>query len=168
MLQKSFDVKSSDYDDLSFKFEALIDELEQTKIELGQHRSLCESTQQELDKSQLELDKSQSELVDMHEKLGWTESQLEIKVAELVDCNAQIAALNEEVTRQQTEIEGQAQKINEFNAKQYPQKCASLTTQIDALKRHTQQIEGRVEMMEKERRALRMALRNEIEYLRTA
>ena len=58
--------------------------------------------------------------------------------------------------------------IAEFNAQQYPQKCESLNAQINTMARHTQQIEGRIEAMEKERRALRMALRNEIEYLRTA
>ena len=56
----------------------------------------------------------------------------------------------------------------QFTSKKYPERCASLQEQLLSMTRHAQSVEHKVDGLEKERRALRMALVNEIEYLRTA
>ena len=129
--------------------------------ELDENRS-------ELTQSQTDLTKCQAELLDTHELLDTRESELEISRNDLAQRDERLSGLEKELSDNRDVLLSREQEIAEFNSHKYPERCASLQEQLHTLSSHAQLIERKVDGLEKERRALRMALLNEIDYLRTA
>ena len=73
-----------------------------------------------------------------------------------------------DIAEKKSILEAQDSVITEFKSHHYPERCSSLQEQLINMSRHAQSVEHRVEAMEKERKVLRMAIANEIEFLRSA
>ena len=121
-----------------------------------------------MEQTQSEFDKCQAELLETHERLGTALTQLDMSKSDLSEREDRLQTLCQKLDDVQIALENKTKELSALQALNYPAQCATLKHQLDTLTHHTQTIEQRVETMEKERCALRMALRNQIEYLRTA
>ena len=163
-LAQTYEAKAN----LEAAHQALSERLLDTDSELEQCRHALSISQTDLEQCQGMLDKCQSELLDTHETLSMRVTELELSRQELSECKASLASQAAEISAKDEEIQAQKQEIFEFHAQKYPERCVSLQEQLLAMTRHAQTFEQRIDGMEKERRSLRLALLNEIEYLRSA
>ena len=146
----------------------LQDRLDDTTIELEQTKNALDISQNDLDKCREELDKCQTDLLNSQEHLSEKETELEMSKTDLSERDEQIAANLAEIAEKNKEIAAREEEIFQFKSQKYPERCTSLQEQLLSMSRNAQFLEKRTEGMEKERHALRMALLNEIEYLRSA
>jgi chromosome segregation ATPase len=160
--------KCEEMSQLEHAYKLLNEQFIDTQADLEQYRHAITLNQSDLEHCQNELDKCQTELLDTRELLSMRETELELSRQEFSECQTQLAQNAAEIALKDAEIQSKAQEIFDFQAQKYPERCTSLQEQLLTMTRHAQTYEQRIDGMEKERRSLRLALLNEIEYLRSA
>jgi len=123
-------------------------------------QSLAQRTA-EVEQLRISLDESRQKLDQRLIELAANRELLELRESNLMLCGTELIACKQTISRREKEIA-------EFRALNFPERCATLEEQLQAISRRTQKFERHLEGMGRERMAFRTAVQAEIDSLRAA